>query len=1052
MVQQVCIEGLGLELSEDISDIEAVASCACDYPWQALGGEYEANDPNCGCGHGRVTADIKFEVGSKCFSVSSILTAFFALLIGGFGMGQIGPAIISFSKGRVAAAQLFAILDRKPTIDVDAPGKKSLGKRASGRVAFEGVGFSSRTADGAAEGETVQRKVFSDLSFEIEAGQTVAFVGESGCGKSTIARLLARFYDVDAGRVTVDGVDLRELAVKELRDNQALVAQEPLLFDTSIALNIKNGAVDPSAVTHEQVEAAAEAANANRFIKDASRFPQGYDTPVGPRGNKLSGGQKQRVAIARGLLRDAPILILDEATSALDMRSEATVQRAIEARGDRCTTLIIAHRLSTVRRADRIFVLGRTDDNLEGSAIVESGTHDELMARKGSYFALIGGQQADPNASAASLSSMTEEADADRVPASSAPSTFSLAADVEEEEDKDEQKTAMEEHKVVTSRVWSYARGHEVLVLLGVLSSIANGLVFPLIAIFFSEMLQAFTLYDDADLRFEVQKWSIAMFIVAVAGYFFNAGQIGFMSSVGERLTTKVRMDLFKAILRQDITFFDKPTNSVGALMSQLSGDTALVQYTTGQQLGAMLNSLSAMIFGIVIAFIANWKLALVVLAATPLLGAAQAAQLQLITAGEKGVSEELRESVGDFTECVMGIREMHAFRLYEAAAASYERLMRAPLRVAIKSDFATAFAMGMSQFITFGFYALTFWYGGKLIDDGELDFYNFMKGLFVLAFAASGAGNATTFMGDQAKAQVAVSRVFWLMDRQPPIDTNPWGEDGDERAVQADAPKGEVELKGVSFAYPMRAEATVFGGIDLKVEAGQTVALVGVSGSGKSTIVQLLERFYDPVAATRLGDAGTITLDGVDLKDLDVKWLRSHVGLVGQEPRLFDGTVHDNIAMGKAGATREDVIAAAKVAHAHDFITAMKDGYDAQVGAGGGRLSGGQKQRVAIARAIVKQPRILLLDEATSALDNESEKLVQAQLDALVADKSAHRTTIVIAHRLSTVRNADRIFVFDTDGGMGSRVVEAGTHNELMAQGGLYSRLSAAFDGGVSK
>jgi len=295
-----------------------------------------------------------------------------------------------------------------------------------------------------------------------------------------------------------------------------------------------------------------------------------------------------------------------------------------------------------------------------------------------------------------------------------------------------------------------------------------------------------------------------------------------------------------------------------------------------------------------------------------------------------------------------------------------------------------------------------------------------------VMFMLAAGFGAASMDATDMSKASAAGRKVFALVDRKPPIDINA------EATIPAGV-KGEIKFEDVRFTYPSRQENLIYENLNLTVEAGTTVALVGSSGSGKSTVVQLIERFYDP-------DAGRVLFDGINYKDLDLKWLRSQIGLVGQEPVLFSGTVFQNIALGKPGATKEEVEEAARMANAESFILELDKNYDTDVGEGGGKLSGGQKQRVAIARAIIKNPSILLLDEATSALDNESERVVQAALDELMARKDQQRTTVVIAHRLTTIRNADKIVVMEK-----GAVAEQGTHDELMRMGGKYVKLSAS-------
>ena len=513
------------------SDDETYAKCMCDITFsdiKDLPGDLKLKDPQCGCGW--KPADYIEGVSTEtCQSVGSILTAFWCILIGGFSLGQIGPAIEAISKGRQSAYALYEVIDRKPKIDTGAgggasddnsvPGERL--KTVKGEIEFRDVTYAYTNTD---TGELL-RPVFKNLSLKIKAGETVAFVGESGSGKSTIGKLVSRFYDPAKGQVLVDGRDVTTLNVNDLRANIGIVSQEPLLFDTSIRENISFGVIDHGSVTDEQIYAAAKAANAHDFIT-STQFPEQYQTQVGARGGKLSGGQKQRIAIARAMLRNPPILILDEATSALDTRSEAIVQKALDdlVAGDQeRTTIVIAHRLSTVRSADRIVVLGEGKDGMGGgTAIVEQGTHAELMAKEGVYHALVGAQGdasslehvEKDSASKSDVPRVTVDSgiESKKNEASFASSgtqgdgTLAVAAAAATAENEDGAAAATdgtvaatkkdEMYKVASSRVWSYAKDAKLVVGMGLLSSALNGCIFPSLGLFFAEMLGAFAIYD----------------------------------------------------------------------------------------------------------------------------------------------------------------------------------------------------------------------------------------------------------------------------------------------------------------------------------------------------------------------------------------------------------------------------------------------------------------------------------------------------------------------------------------------------------------------------
>jgi ATP-binding cassette subfamily B (MDR/TAP) protein 1 len=490
------------------------------------------------------------------------------------------------------------------------------------------------------------------------------------------------------------------------------------------------------------------------------------------------------------------------------------------------------------------------------------------------------------------------------------------------------------------------------------------------------------------------------------------------------------------------------------------------------------MQSMAAISTGLAIALSASWRMALMMFAMVPLLSIAEFLQWAATKSGDDQIRKSLSDSVNNLNEVVVGIREVQSFSLEKTVEERINKLIEVAVGVAAyKAAIGKGISMAMIQVINFTVYGLAFYYGGYLIDIDLMTFEEMNKALWAMAFAASGLGAAATFAGDAAKAATAVSNVFSVIDRVPPIDSKPWNDDGSPREmgiesdtgtiIATESFKGNIELEKVMFSYPTRKQMKVFNGISLSIKAGQTVAFVGSSGCGKSTIIQLLERFYDPVAykeevatdggtdnievvvdqsAGKLSEEfGKVSIDGVDIRMLDVHWLRDNVGLVGQEPVLFDASIHDNIAASDPNASRDEVVAAAKSANAHEFIEKMPDGYDSGVGGMGKKLSGGQKQRIAIARAILKNPKILLLDEATSALDNESEKIVQASLDNLLSQKDAKRTTIVIAHRLSTIRNADCIFVLNNNGD-GGEVVEQGTHEELLALNGKYKALLRAY------
>jgi len=484
----------------------------------------------------------------------------------------------------------------------------------------------------------------------------------------------------------------------------------------------------------------------------------------------------------------------------------------------------------------------------------------------------------------------------------------------------------------------------------------------------------------------------------------------------GERVITRLRKELYRAILDQEVAFFDK--ERTGDLMSRLASDTATIQGSVSANISFGLRNLIQLIGGIALLIYTSPRLTLLILAVVPAIAIGAVAYGRRIRRLSRKVQDAIAEGQAIAEESIAGLRTVRAFAAEEAEQGRYGGAIDRALALARKRILASSLFMAATTFAGYASAALVFWYGGKLVARGEMsagDLTSFLVYTLLVGFAL---GALADLWADFLRSLGAAERVFEILDRQPGM-ANRGG-----RAL--DRLEGAVALEEVGFRYPGRPDVEVLRDLSLTVAPGEVVALVGPSGAGKSTIAALLLRFYDP-------QRGAVRVDAVDLRELDPLWLRRQIGLVAQEPLLFSTSIAENIRYGRPDASDQEVEAAARAANAESFIAEFPDRYQTLVGERGIQLSGGQKQRIAIARALLVDPRILVLDEATSALDAESEHLVREALERLMEG----RTTLVIAHRLSTVRGADRVVVLDR-----GAIVESGRHDDLVAQGGLYRRL----------
>uniref|UniRef100_A0A0D2Y9I2 Leptomycin B resistance protein pmd1 n=1 Tax=Fusarium oxysporum (strain Fo5176) TaxID=660025 RepID=A0A0D2Y9I2_FUSOF len=931
--------------------------------------------------------------------IGTIFTVLFSVILAASTLNSIAPHMVTFSRAATAAGELFQLIDRESRINpFDDSGDKPT--TTQGSLELKDVVFSYPSRP--------DTRVLNGYSLSIPAGKVTALVvsipslhslsflrffqGPSGSGKSTIIGLLERWYMPTSGSIELDGRSLEDLNLKWLRTNLRLVQQEPVLFNGTIYENICTGLIgtpwehDCPEEKLRRVQTAAQTAFADGFIQ---ALPQGYDTCVGERGSLLSGGQKQRIAIARSLISEPKVLLLDEATSALDPYAESAVQKALDAASKDRTTIVIAHKLKTIQNADNIVVMDR-------GSIIEQGRHSDLVARGGTYAKLVQAQDLSTASSDDTSDTCSEIADEDIVlaPTNSmqkGQSTTDKLPTSTDLQDYDLHKgtgifrTVLKLVGLVPEiRLW---------ILLVAATCIVGAGVYPGQTILLGRVMDVL----KADDMQKQGNFLALMFFVMALGLIIVYGILGWATNVvSQTFAQRIREDLLSSIIRQDLAFFDRPENTVGALTSRIDSYAQAIFELMGFTIAIITMALvSVFVCGILsIAF--SWKLGLVgVCAGIPPMLIGGYARIRLETKMDADMDANFSRSASLASETVTAIRTVSSLAIEQNVLRRYTSELDTAINRSRSSLFQIMIWFSLTQSIEYLILALGFWYGSKLVSENQITSYQFF----------------VSFMG--------------VSPRLTQLPTTSSG-----FAISNPLSKRQLTT---STTPPLMVLS--------KIEPGQFVAFVGASGCGKSTMVSLLERFYDPTN-------GKITIDGTSsLADLNPRLYRANVSLVQQEPALFPTSIRENIVMGvdqaygdlaEDGVSDKMVEAACRAANAWDFVSSLPDGLGTPCGTGGSQLSGGQRQRIAIARALIRNPNVILLDEATSALDTESEKVVQAAL--IEAATSGNRITIAVAHRLSTIFHADCIFVFHH-----GRIAEAGSHVDLIAQGGLYKKMCEA-------
>ena len=928
------------------------------------------------------------------YTVGDVIKVIYSIISAIFALGSISPNIQIIKETCIAASDYFTLYERVPKIFTSEKSIKPNREEIQGKIEFKNIKFIYPN-------DKKQKLVLDNLNLIIEPGKKVAFVGESGCGKSTSVNLIERLYDPFEGQILLDGIDIKDYNLEYLRSLIGYVQQEPVLFNKSIKDNLLFGreeVIKELGDPGELMENACKDVYIQDFIKSN---PDKYDYIVGVKGSKLSGGQKQRIAIARAILAQPKILILDEATSALDNKSEREVQKALDNISKKnITTIIIAHRLSTIKNADIIFAL-------KNGKLVEQGKHSELLEKNGYYAGLIKSQltkeeseKKEDNFYSKFSSNFSRRSSGTIIPIS-----------------LDEEMIKEEDIKIEKKKLFEIISDRKCDIFLGLFGAFFYGVGSTVAGLIMGYTINALSLKDTKKVKKRGSIWALMHLMVASISFALTFLKNWKLEILGSIMTSRMRKKIFQKYLELHMGYYDIDSNTPGALLTNLSIDTNQISSFFLSTFGGIVGCSGAVLSALILGFIYDWKLTLISYCFVPFIALKNILRGAYNKNGKES-NKKIKVEAGSFlSECVTNTKTIFSFNYPPYAIVTYKKILEKEENDYFKDSLMSGLIFGVGNFIEYSCYCAIYRVSYNFIRNRTLNYDTMNIAMTLLLSSRYGISDNLIGIIDYPKAKLSFRSIYRLLNT--PSEINAFEYVNKDKQFPKIF-KGKIEFKNVTFAYPTKPQQIIFRKLSLLINPGQHVAFVGYSGCGKSSIIQLIERFYDVIN-------GEILIDDINIKDYNLFELKKKIGLVSQEPILFKRSIYENVLYGNLNALKPEVLDVFKKASIEKFID--KNDFDTKENP----VSGGEKQRIAIARAFLKNPDILLLDEATSALDKDTEKEVQKNIDELLKG----RTTITIAHRLNTIINSDKIYVLES-----GEIIETGTHNELLEKKGKYYTL----------